>query len=403
ELAKRTEPSIGYVAFYSDVEHEVALVTSGYRVTLTYNLYYAADTPEPSIAIRQFASEGEVTFKAGLLELLDDPTVLPAGGIIGFGLQHEYPVNDQTTLIDMVNHLKGGDALVKRACDQLCLKFSLMFAYKDKRGDRVDHSILSPVYIDLSEHREVANLKRELLDCGGMAVRDALSGDLCEDDSEYDPYWQVAGEDEKPMAIYWVNKPTANASVKCIYMAYGNEASLSHYYAKVSLCVFVGPAGSRAQDREIHVSPFAKFEGEAKFKTAFPTALKERSILPGGGVLGFGLQYDLKGGNALARKVCQRLPLNAVLKFVHENEDDDMKVLSDRFPDLEGRGEIGKVGAELITHSEKNILEQGDIRNFEANLRTVRPCLGYSGTQLTSTTLRDVEMYPRENPLGDEE
>jgi len=35
----RVENSIGYVAFYSDVEHEVNIVESGHRVSLTYNLY----------------------------------------------------------------------------------------------------------------------------------------------------------------------------------------------------------------------------------------------------------------------------------------------------------------------------------------------------------------------------
>ena len=37
-LGDNDEPRIGYVALYSDVEHEVAVVTSGYRVTITYNL-----------------------------------------------------------------------------------------------------------------------------------------------------------------------------------------------------------------------------------------------------------------------------------------------------------------------------------------------------------------------------
>ena len=32
-------PSIGYVVLLHDVEHEVAPVTSGHRVTLTYDLY----------------------------------------------------------------------------------------------------------------------------------------------------------------------------------------------------------------------------------------------------------------------------------------------------------------------------------------------------------------------------
>ena len=40
ELAAVREPSIGYVAFFSDVEHEVRHVKSGHRVTLTYNLYF---------------------------------------------------------------------------------------------------------------------------------------------------------------------------------------------------------------------------------------------------------------------------------------------------------------------------------------------------------------------------
>jgi hypothetical protein len=30
-----SQPSIGYVAFFSDIEHEIAPVTSGHRVTLT--------------------------------------------------------------------------------------------------------------------------------------------------------------------------------------------------------------------------------------------------------------------------------------------------------------------------------------------------------------------------------
>lgn len=34
-----TSSKVGYVAFFSDVEHEVLPVISGYRVTLTYNIY----------------------------------------------------------------------------------------------------------------------------------------------------------------------------------------------------------------------------------------------------------------------------------------------------------------------------------------------------------------------------
>ncbi|KAI0294544.1 hypothetical protein BC826DRAFT_1137333 [Russula brevipes] len=40
ELSAAPPSSIGYAAFLSDVEHEVAPVLSGHRITLTYNLYY---------------------------------------------------------------------------------------------------------------------------------------------------------------------------------------------------------------------------------------------------------------------------------------------------------------------------------------------------------------------------
>ncbi|TFK65044.1 hypothetical protein BDN72DRAFT_734701, partial [Pluteus cervinus] len=38
-LSKTTTPSAAFIAFYSDIEHEVTLVESGYRVTITYNIY----------------------------------------------------------------------------------------------------------------------------------------------------------------------------------------------------------------------------------------------------------------------------------------------------------------------------------------------------------------------------
>jgi hypothetical protein len=36
--AAKDQPSIGYVAFFGDIEHEVTPVTTDHRITLTYNL-----------------------------------------------------------------------------------------------------------------------------------------------------------------------------------------------------------------------------------------------------------------------------------------------------------------------------------------------------------------------------
>ena len=46
--------TIQWAAFYSDCEHEVLPVTSGYRVTLTYNLYLNKTDPMKSIRYSTF-------------------------------------------------------------------------------------------------------------------------------------------------------------------------------------------------------------------------------------------------------------------------------------------------------------------------------------------------------------
>jgi hypothetical protein len=46
ELSPNEKSSVGYVAFYSDVGHEVTIVKSGHHVSLTYNLYVYESTQQ---------------------------------------------------------------------------------------------------------------------------------------------------------------------------------------------------------------------------------------------------------------------------------------------------------------------------------------------------------------------
>ncbi|KAH9986738.1 hypothetical protein BJV74DRAFT_885855 [Russula compacta] len=87
-LADVRQPSIGYVAFFSDIEHGVAPVISGHRVTLTYNLYF------------------DDAFEA----LLENPELLTDGGTLIFGLRHIYPIEDH--LGSVYKALKGSDAML---------------------------------------------------------------------------------------------------------------------------------------------------------------------------------------------------------------------------------------------------------------------------------------------------
>jgi hypothetical protein len=101
ELSTAPPSSIGYAAFSSDVEHEVAPVVSGHRITLTYNLHFdddgrapvTASVSEPAPPL-QPAMERSIC--AAFEALLENPEFLPDGGVLGFGLQHVYQFKDDS-------------------------------------------------------------------------------------------------------------------------------------------------------------------------------------------------------------------------------------------------------------------------------------------------------------------
>ncbi|KAF7316573.1 Fe2OG dioxygenase domain-containing protein [Mycena indigotica] len=106
--------SIAYVAFFSDVTHAVEPVVSGHHVTLTYNLLISPKSSSLHLNTRQPLFEVEVACQSALAALLADPAFLPDGGLLSFGLEHEYPVprtiSDPTTLGHVLYMLKGADA-----------------------------------------------------------------------------------------------------------------------------------------------------------------------------------------------------------------------------------------------------------------------------------------------------
>jgi len=157
-LAAQKTPSIAYIAFYSDVEHEVAPVVSGYRVTLTYNLCFAAPL-EPLML--SAVTPNEVAFDNALSTVLADPAFLPYGGTLGFGLRYQYPItfdkpyrdrkkstlrglahlkrsdfdksyrdHEESTLRGLARHLKGSDAIVMRTCTKYSLSAHLSIVYR---------------------------------------------------------------------------------------------------------------------------------------------------------------------------------------------------------------------------------------------------------------------------------
>ncbi|KAI0299609.1 hypothetical protein BC826DRAFT_864330, partial [Russula brevipes] len=135
ELSTAPPSSIGYVAFFSDVEHEVAPVVSGHRITLTYNLHFD-DGPAPMTApepapLLQSANERKI--RAAFEALLENPEFLPDAGVLGFGLRHVYQIKgqDSPSLRHVYGLLKGSDAALYRAVHSLGFEPVLYLYYEE--------------------------------------------------------------------------------------------------------------------------------------------------------------------------------------------------------------------------------------------------------------------------------
>ena len=137
---------VAFAAFYSDVDHEVTPVNSGYRITVTYNLRFTdivLPISNPSL--------GMLSFQSAFEKLLRDPTFLPNGGWLGFGLRHVYPMDVaplgkvthgelkfldyrlKGSVLTFLNHrLKGSDADIQAAAQTLSLEASLWMLYQEK-------------------------------------------------------------------------------------------------------------------------------------------------------------------------------------------------------------------------------------------------------------------------------
>jgi hypothetical protein len=94
---------IGYVAFFSDTDHEVTEVTSGHRVTFTYNLYggKSAKIPKPNPSLQADHARLDEGIASVLKALLDKPDI-SSKYRLAFGLQHGYVFTVGTSIDDTI-------------------------------------------------------------------------------------------------------------------------------------------------------------------------------------------------------------------------------------------------------------------------------------------------------------
>ncbi|KAI0044163.1 hypothetical protein FA95DRAFT_1562528 [Auriscalpium vulgare] len=278
-LENAAPPSVAYISFFSDVEHEVLPVTKGHRVTLTYNIYYADvdDDPNlpaalPSMDPLAASSHGNM-FLSALKELLDAPDFLPKGGALGFGLRHVYPVladpgHPMSGSLDRVRRLlKGPDALVHHACTALGLDANLYFMYKEEQhypedparheAERAAYANAGGYHFNLGDYAIIMTERvadtRSVWDAESgfedrmVAVFPVYKPGRGEDRNlnakvVYDSHYYSGSEGEQ---VHWVTVPNSQTKITQPMMVYGNETTMGWAYADVCLVVHIGRPGRR--------------------------------------------------------------------------------------------------------------------------------------------------------------
>ncbi len=278
-------PPIAFVSFFSDVEHEVLPVRSGHRLTIAYNLYFSptrAVYSPPSAGLRLLQPSGAniSTVASALAALLADPSILPGGGTLGFGLQHQYPLQkswtggDGNPLDALQGWLKGSDAALFHACAEHGLTPLLRLILEEE----TEHGTITPVLLTEVVELDQYNLEEDdpieviCAKWGGtiMFCHSLLDGSAptkertAQGRRPRPPHRYIQSfEDRNPEGYDFIREKMERLPTKRVDMVtdvtrfnalkstmvahMGNDAGLCHMYKYVFLMVDVGPAGRRGE------------------------------------------------------------------------------------------------------------------------------------------------------------
>ena len=225
------QPCVGYVIFFSDIEHEILKVRSGDRVTLTYNLYFAPES-RASIPSVSTPSPYEKFLALSLYMLMSDETVMPNGGYLGFGLRHQYPTAVGMHVNVFRDHLKGPDAMLVRALSSLGVTWDIRAFSPDVTYDA---SYLHKRIVAMTRDGELEELGRRLEEGSPMIMGPDAEAVQLTSISGNPPYYSEISYLRAFAPLTHVEDMAC--SVHSTFVTYGNDAEVHHLYN--ALCVVV--------------------------------------------------------------------------------------------------------------------------------------------------------------------
>lgn len=226
--------NLGYAAFFSDVEHEVFQVTSGHRVTITYNLYLGKTALSRSInpksdKVRKPSPESQDKsrpLEEALRRMLAKPSFIPDGGYLGFGLVHQYPLEKGLHDIPDIQ-FKGKDALVARALRSVGLTPLTRIVYDLEWYGSV---MTDYVYFSRDGTEDISDALRTGY---GRLEGLLIAPPKEEEDAELDA------------VVEWVTPLTKQTQFEQDYAAWGNSASLDMMYGNICIVAQIESVGRR--------------------------------------------------------------------------------------------------------------------------------------------------------------
>lgn len=223
---KKNMSRIQWCAFYGDCPHAILPVTSGYRATLTYNLYLDEESNQQAATTcadqKIFSDPPAVSvssapFHSLLSLLLRSPLFMPNGGKLGIFCHHGYAHTSESTVKNLnPRMLKGGDSVIYEAARALGLKCDFVPV--------VEECVVLPQFSQPDTSRNYAGEEDYETEYKDAKQKEELK--------------KVMGHIETS-DITWLNIGEGTKELQEAHAAYGNEASLGTHYSKASLIIHI--------------------------------------------------------------------------------------------------------------------------------------------------------------------
>ncbi|KAF5871910.1 uncharacterized protein Bfra_008936 [Botrytis fragariae] len=243
--------SIQWAAFYSDCEHEIPEVTSGHRVTLTYNLYISQQIGIPLQKNLVVDSPLSPLYEVAR-NVLDQPDFMRRvivdvllGGVIGFYCNHLYAHTQEDTDDVMPYALKGIDMTIFNTFQSLGL---VVKAYPVLRLDHCRNIVDGGESESESEDENKYRSENES-DDGNKGRSEVESDDgkegkdrvyITRAGTQFHEVVESKLNEQHTNDLGWLGLMVGEVAVLLHYaIAYGNESSVMCFYSDAAILIEV--------------------------------------------------------------------------------------------------------------------------------------------------------------------